>query len=122
MIEPTYLFTSDGSQPLAGQEMGKMVIMWSGKQRNPDILRNFLFWAKTIARNQRMIEIETAGSPIVISAIPALSVTNQGISSDHIRIGSLMNTVDTDLETAAKDVEIVQPDELEEEDDEQPEE
>lgn len=122
MIEPTYLFTSDGSQPLAGQEMGKMVIMWSGKQRNPDILRNFLFWAKTIARNQRMIEIETAGSPIVISAIPALTVTNQGISADHIRIGSLMKTVDTDLETAAKDVEIIQPDELEEEDNEPPEE
>ena len=114
MIEPTYLFTSDGNQPLAGQEMGKMVIMWSGRQRNDSILRNFLFWAKTIARSERLIEIQSGGEPIVISAVPALSVAPQGIASDHIRIGSLMKTVDKDLEEAAKDVEIVSADAMDE--------
>jgi len=107
MIDPTYLFTSDGNQPLAGQEMGRMVIMWGGRQRNDSILRNFLFWAKTMARSDRLIEIQTGEQPIVISAIPAISVAPKGIASDHIRIGSLMKTVDQDLEEAAKDVEIV---------------
>ena len=117
IIEPTYLFTSDGEHPLGGQQMGKMVMMWGGRQKNPDILRNFVFWAKAIAKSERYIKIETGGEPIVVSAIPALSVTSVGIQGDHIRIGSLMRSVDRDLDEVAQDVELVPPDNLEEEDD-----
>jgi len=114
MIDPTYLFTSDGNLPLAGQEMGKMVIMWGGRQRNDAILRNLLFWAKSIARGERLIRIETSGDAIIVSAVPALSVAPAGIATDHIRVGSLMKTVDKDLEEAAEDVQVVSPAELDE--------
>jgi hypothetical protein len=114
MIEPTYLFTTDGANPLGGQEMGRMVVMWGGRQKNPDILRNFIFWAKTIAKNKPKMRIETGGPPIIVSGIPALGVNNVGVENDHIRVGSLLRAVDTELDDAAQDVEVIESDDLEE--------
>jgi hypothetical protein len=122
VIEPTYLFTSDGEHPLGGQQMGRMVMMWGGRQKNPDILRNFVFWAKAIAKSQRQIKIETGGDPIVVSGIPASSLVNVGIPADHVRIGSLMRSVDSELDEVAKDVDIVPRDEIEDESDDNQEE
>jgi hypothetical protein len=45
-VEPTYLFTSDGEIPLEGQSTGRLSMMWGGKQKNVDILRNFIFWSR----------------------------------------------------------------------------
>lgn len=123
MIEPTYFFTTDGETAFAGQKMGRMVMMWAGRQKNPDILRNFVFWAKTIAKGDRQLRIETGAEPIVVSGIPALAIANVGIASDHIRIGSLLNMADRELDEVAQDVEVVpaedtheqHPDEAEEE-------
>ena len=70
MIEPTYFFTIDGETAFAGQKMGRMVMMWGGRQRNADILRNFVFWAKTIARGSRQLRIRTGGEPIIVSGVP----------------------------------------------------
>lgn len=117
-IEPTYLFTSDGEKSLGGQQMGRMVFMWSGKQRNPDVLRNFAFWAKTIAMSKSRIEIKTGGESIIISSIPALAVSRFGVETDHIRIGSLLKENDTDLDDAAREVEVVRPEDIEEDGDE----
>jgi hypothetical protein len=108
MIDPTYLFTSDGEHLLGGQEMGRMVMMWGGKQKNPDILRNFVFWAKTIAKNEGRIKIKTGGSPIIVSGIPASCVANVGIEKDYIRIGSLLRVVDIELDEVAQDVEVAE--------------
>jgi len=102
--------------------MGRMVMMWGGRQKNPDILRNFVFWAKAIAKSQRQIKIETGGDPIVVSGIPASSVVNVGIPADHVRIGSLMRSVDSELDEVAKDVDIVPRDEIEDESDDNQEE
>jgi len=115
MIEPTYLFTSDGEHPFGGQQMGRMAVMWGGRQKNPDILRNLVFWTKAIARSEKQIKIETGGEPILVKGIPAIALSNAGIEMDHIRIGSLMRTVDNELEEAARDVEIVEPEEVEDE-------
>ena len=114
MIEPTYFFTTDGETPFAGQKMGKMVMMWAGRQKNPDILRNFVFWAKTIAKGTRQLRIETGAEPILVSGVPALAIANVGIASDHIRIGSLLTMEDNELDQVAQDVEVVPGDDLHE--------
>jgi hypothetical protein len=114
MIEPTYFFTTDGETAFAGQKMGRMVMMWAGRQKNPDILRNFVFWAKTIANGRERLQIETGGQPIVVSGIPALAIANVGIASDHIRIRSLLSIADKELDEVAQDVEIVPADEVSE--------
>jgi hypothetical protein len=87
--------------------------MWGGRQRNPDILRNVAFWSKTIARSNKEFSIKTGGEPILVSGLPATALLNVGIQSDHVRIGSLLNTADDELEVAAQDVEII-PEELHE--------
>ncbi len=116
MIEPTYFFTTDGEQAFAGQQMGRMMVLWGGRQKNADILRNFVFWPKTIARGTGRMQIQTGGEPIVVSGVPALAMANVGIESDHVRVGSLFATVDTELDEVARDVEVVPADQIEEED------
>ncbi|MEW6058340.1 MAG: hypothetical protein AB1540_17195, partial [Bdellovibrionota bacterium] len=113
MIEPTYLFTSDGEHPFGGQRMGRMVFIWGGRQRNADILRNLIFWTKAIARSENKIRIETGGEPIIVKGVPAIALSNVGVEMDHVRIGSLMSTADNELEEAVQDVEIVEADETE---------
>jgi hypothetical protein len=88
-------------------------MMWGGKQKNVDILRNFIFWSKAMASNHRVIRIETGGPPIIVSAVPATTKVNVGIEDETVRIGSLMNQLDHELDDAATDVE------LEEEEDEE---
>jgi hypothetical protein len=116
MIEPTYLFTSDGQTPLQGQSAGRLAMMWGGKQKNVEILRNFVFWAKTIARSQSQIRMQTGGEPIIVSAMPAIVRMGHGIAFDHVRVGSLLKQVDRDLDAAAEDVIVAEPDEGEDDD------
>ncbi len=116
MIEPTYLFTSDGQTPLQGQSAGRLAMMWGGKQKNVEILRNFVFWAKTIARSQSQIRMQTGGEPIVVSAMPAIVRMGHGIAFDHVRVGSLLKQVDRDLDAAAEDVIVAEPDDDEDDD------
>jgi len=114
-VEPTYLFTSDGETPLEGQSTGRLSMMWGGRQKNPDILRNLVFWAKTMARSEQTIRIDTGGQPIVVSAVPATAKVNIGIVGDAVRIGSLMHQLDQELDDAAMDVVVADIDESEDE-------
>ena len=101
-IEPCYVFTSDGNQPLDGKPVGPLSIKWGGKERNAAILRHIVFWARTLLRQSSKIEITTGGQPILISGIPAFAKTNFGIEFDHIGVGSLLNQVEDELQLAAE--------------------
>lgn len=104
MVEPTYLFTSDGEAPLEGQGTGRLAMMWGGRQKNVDILRNFIFWAKAMAVSQARISIKTGGAPIIVSAVPATTKMSVGIEGETVQIGSLLLQLDHELDDAAKDV------------------
>ena len=91
--------------------MGRLVVMWGGRQRNPDILRNLVFWSKVLSRSSKEFQINTGGEPIVLAGLPATALLNVGIEADHVRIGALLDTADNELEEAAQDVEVV-PEEL----------
>jgi len=103
-LEPTYLFTSDGKRPLAGKSMGRMVIMWGGRQQNVDVLRNFVFWMRFLANGQREIHIPAGSGKFVLSAVSGTTAMNVGIEADHVRIGSLMRTVTDEMSDVAKNV------------------
>ena len=83
-VEPTYTFTEDGENPLAPKATGKLSIRWSGLQRNDTIIRNLLFWMKSIARGQREFGIFSGGEEIVISGVPASARTERGIETDEV--------------------------------------
>lgn len=96
-IDPSYVFTSDGTIPLEGPSVGPLTIAWAGKERNAAILRHVLFWARTLGRGNPKIEIETGAAPVVISGIPAIARTKFGIEFDHIAVGTLMAQIDDEL-------------------------
>ena len=100
-VEPTYLFTSDGETPLVGQSTGRLAMMWGGRQKNVDILRNFIFWAKAMASSQQTIRIDTGGQPIVVLAVPATTKMNVGIEGETVQIGSLLKQFDHELDEVA---------------------
>jgi hypothetical protein len=103
-LEPTYLFTSDGEHPLAGKSMGRMVIMWGGRQQNVDVLRNFVFWMRFLAAGQREIRIHAGSGTLALSALSGTAAMNVGIEADHVRIGALMRTVTDEMDAVAGNV------------------
>jgi hypothetical protein len=103
-VEPLYLFTSDGMMVVGGKSAGKLSMLWGGRQQNPDVLRNLLFWGAVLAKNQNRIRIETGGKTILLNPIPASCQLDRGIAFDEIRIKALLTQEDTELEKAAADV------------------
>jgi hypothetical protein len=83
---------------------GKLSLLWGGRQQNPDILRNLLFWGAVLARNEKWIRIGTGDKPIILSSIPASSQLDRGIAFDEVRIKALFAQEDTDLDKAAAEV------------------
>lgn len=103
-LEPTYLFTSDGHQPLAGKSMGRMVILWSGRQQNVDILRNFVFWTRFLSGGKKEIHIPAGSGKIALAAVSGSATMNVGFEADHVRIGALMRTVSNEMDEVAQNV------------------
>jgi hypothetical protein len=100
-VEPLYLFTSDGNLTVAGKYAGKLSLLWGGRQQNPDVLRNLLFWGAVLAENEKAITIRTGDKPIILSPIPASAQLDRGVAFDEIRIKALLAQDDADLEKAA---------------------
>jgi len=105
LIEPHYLFTLDGKVSMEGKNAGKLATIWGGKQQNPDILRNILFWGYVMADNQKEIRIKTGGEPIVVSRVPATMQMDVGVAFDEIRFASLFDKEDDDLAAVAANAE-----------------
>lgn len=109
-IEPIYLFTTDGDTPIDGKAAGKLAMAWGGKQQNDMALRNLVFWAKAISRSTisnaaSYIQISTGSvTPIKVRILPSMVKMAVGVEFDSVRVGALLNQVDTDLELAAQDV------------------
>ncbi len=104
-VEPHYLFTLDGTISMEGKSAGKLATIWGGKQQNPDILRNVLFWGYVLAKNGKEIHLPTGGEEIVVSRIPASTQLDVGIAFDDVRIGALFDREDAELEAAAASAE-----------------
>jgi hypothetical protein len=117
-VEPHYLFTIDGAISMEGKSAGKLATIWSGKQQNPDILRNILFWGNVLAKNAGEIRIPTSGDQIVVSRIPASSQLNVGVAYDDIRFGTLFDRDDSELNAAAAGAEFSPTNDEEEDEDE----
>lgn len=108
-IEPIYLFTTDGTTPIDGKAAGKLAMAWGGKQQNDMALRNLIFWAKAISKStissaDSFIQIPAGESPIKVKILATMTKMAVGIEFDVVKVGALLNQVDTDLELAASDV------------------
>lgn len=118
LIVPGFTFTSDGSTALSGKSTGRLSIQWGGRQKNPDVLRSVVFWAKAIASGNNEIRISAGVGDIIASPLPATAATNVGIIGDHIQVGALLKTASAELDEVAADVDVVVEEDAENEENE----
>jgi len=117
LVDPSYVFTSDGYSPLRGKVVGPLSMQWTGKERNAAMLRHIVFWARTLGMSSGKICLETGAAPIVLSGIPSLARTTRGIEFDHIAIASLLRQVEDELGKAAASMVLIDSDSGEEDGD-----
>jgi hypothetical protein len=113
-VTPCFFFTTDGKRPLDGKQMGRMAIKWGGRQRNPNILRDLVFWATLLRGNRPEITIPAGAEDIAVHALPATARANRGIRDDHIRFAKLMKLGESNLAEVVSDIEIRHPDDEDE--------
>lgn len=129
LIDPTFVFTTDGSTLIDGKAAGKLALLWGGKQQNDAAVRNLLFWSKAIAADSAAggnaspkseAEIHTGAKAIKVSILPAIAKMSVGVAYDVVKFSALVNQVEKDdLAAAANDVDVVEEDDYEVEDDEE---
>ncbi len=104
LVDPCYVFTSDGMQPLYSRVVGPLSVKWTGRERNASILRHVTFWSRFLSRGRRRVQIETGATPITLSCVPALARTQRGIEFDHVGFQNLIDQVDDELGAVAASV------------------
>ena len=106
-IEPIFLFTTDGTLSVKGKNAGKLSLQWGGKQQNPDILRNLLFWGAVLANIKGEIAICTGNlKTIMVDSMPATSRMENGIAFDTIKMRALLEQADNVLNELAQNAEV----------------
>lgn len=94
IIEPGWLFTTDGVTPLTGKEVGRFSTLWGGKERNAAVLRNVLMWGLLIAngRPEILLNVATDVNPIYVTvqSVPVHTKLGRGIAGDSIRLDRIL--------------------------------
>jgi len=96
-IRPTWVFTEDGIRVKSGPTLGRLVIRWTGAERNLNLLYHIRFWTTTLqSRPGPMILIQTGDQNLEISKKPAFIQQSHGIKGDY---KDLMAQLDVEAET-----------------------
>lgn len=99
-IRPTWVFTEDGTRIKSGPTLGRLVIRWTGAERNLNLLYHIRFWTTTLqSRPGPMILIQTGDQNLEISKKPAFIQQSHGIKHDY---KNLMAQLDVEAEAIVK--------------------
>lgn len=91
LVEPGWLFTSDGSTPLQGPEVGRYSTMWNGPERNATVLRNVLMWGLLLSGGSSRIEVGLGGAAVItVQSVPAHTQLKAGLDGDSIRLDRIL--------------------------------
>jgi hypothetical protein len=95
-IDPTWVLTEDGAKVKAGPDIGRIVIRWTGRERNLHVLYHVLFWT-SVLRNRRpgSISVYAGDQTLEISRQPVFSQVPYGIAADH---KDLLNALDNEAQ------------------------
>ncbi|TKJ43752.1 hypothetical protein CEE36_03435 [candidate division TA06 bacterium B3_TA06] len=99
-IEPTWVFTEDGSTIITGALAGKLAIRWAGPERNLGILYHIRFWTSIMRGKSGTIVIKTGDQNVKISTRPAFVRLSFGIADDQKKP---MASLDEEAEIITKD-------------------
>jgi hypothetical protein len=82
-IRPTWVLTEDGVKPKGGPDVGRIVIRWTGRERNIHVLYNVRFWTAVLRRNRGpFITIRAGDQQLELEPVPAHIDQAYGVSSD----------------------------------------
>ena len=94
LVEPGWLFTTDGVTPLEGKEVGRFSTLWGGRERNATVLRNVLMWGLLVAEGRRemALNLGTASSPlnVYLQSVPVHTKMTAGLAGDVIRLDRIL--------------------------------
>lgn len=97
LLEPGWLFTTDGITPLEGKEVGRFSTLWGGKERNAAVLRNVLMWGLLIAEGAReiVLNLATPSAPaqLRVQSVPVHTRISVGVAGDSIRLDRILGGV-----------------------------
>lgn len=90
LLQPGWTFTSDGSNPLPGKQLGMLSMRWGGKERNAAVLRNTLMWGLVLSRGHAEIVMPLGSGELKVAAVPAHSALNVGVKHDSIQLAKIL--------------------------------
>lgn len=91
LVEPGWMFTSDGVTPLEGKQVTVLSTKFGGKERNAAVLRNVLMWGMLLANRADRIRIELGGGELVIDPVPALASVPVGVDGDALNLDRIFS-------------------------------
>ena len=98
-ISPTWIITEDGHRVQRGPEVGRLVIRWTGPERNLHVLYHVRFWAWVLRQGRGPISVRAGDQRMGISTVPAFVQQAYGIANDH---RSLLNLLDDEASVIAQ--------------------
>ncbi len=91
LVEPGWLFTSNGIAPLTGKIVTRLATQWGGRERNAAVLRNVLMWSVLLGQGKPEIAIDLGGGErLELKTVPAYAETRYGLPSDAIRLEQML--------------------------------
>lgn len=95
LIEPAWMFTTDGVKPVQGADMGVFSTKWGGREKNAAVLRNVLMWGFILANKKKDIEINVGSRKekayVKVRPVPSHTKINVGIFGDTIRLDRILS-------------------------------
>lgn len=95
-IEPTWVLTEDGVKVKGGPDIGRIVIRWTGQERNLQVFYHVKLWSATLrARRPGPISIYAGDQTLEIGPQPVICQMPYGIASDR---RDLLNALDSEAQ------------------------
>jgi hypothetical protein len=95
-IEPTWVLTEDGYKVKGGPDIGRIVIKWTGQERNLQVFYHVKFWSAVLrGRRPGPISIYAGDQTLEVGQSPVFCQMPYGIASDR---RDLLNALDSEAQ------------------------
>ena len=91
-VTPTWIITDDGLRVRGGPRVGRLIIKWTGPERNLQVLYHIRFWTSILRTGRGPISVRAGDQSIVIATVPASVQQPYGILHDHRDLLRLLDT------------------------------
>lgn len=90
-ITPTWVLTDGGERVRGGPSVGRLVIRWTGRERNIHVLYHVRFWTSMLRRGPGPISIRAGDQTMAVATTPAFVQQAYGIQDDHMNLMELLD-------------------------------